>query len=55
MYFAKTFHLCFSVFYFPANTVEEEVTIVYSALLSSCAKTEVCTQMKEMGAMDVAR
>ncbi|XP_022086711.1 neurochondrin-like [Acanthaster planci] len=38
-----------------AETVEEETIIVYSALLGSVAKTEVAPQLKQMGAVDIAR
>ncbi|XP_038055249.1 neurochondrin-like [Patiria miniata] len=38
-----------------AGTVEEETIIVYSALLGSVAKTEVGAQLKQMGALDIAR
>ncbi|XP_071786362.1 neurochondrin-like [Asterias amurensis] len=38
-----------------AETVEDETRIVYSALLGSVAKTEVCAEIQQMGALDIAR
>ncbi len=38
-----------------AETVEDETRIVYSALLGSVAKTEVCAEIRQMGALDIAR
>ena len=54
LYFFKFSFVLFFLIHL-AETVEDETRIVYSALLGSVAKTEVCAEIQQMGALDIAR